>query len=565
MNRILLFTSVLLLITGALLANRIQTVGGDVRVEDVRFTDSDGRIMSGLLYVPAGASRSHRRPAVLAVHGYINSRETQSPFAIEFARRGYVVLALDQTGHGFSEPPAFAAGFGGPAGLAYLRSLPFVDTDNIGLEGHSMGGWAVLSAAAAMPDDYRAIVLQGSTTGLFGTQEGTATWPRNVAIVFSRWDEFAELMWGVRRGIDVVTAPKLKALFGTTDDVDEGRLYGNPSRGTARQLYVPATTHPGDHLSTAAVAAALDWFDTTLSGGERFERQTWWWKEVGTAMVLCGLVLLIPSVGGWLLRTPAFRPLATPRTSSGDAGWRTVLQLSLVPVLTYLPAYVAAERWLPPNSLWPQPLTNGLMVWLSANALITAATLVIARSNTNARELGFSWSDGFAIRRVGHALLLAVAVVGAAYVALWSLSAVFTVDARFWVVAAKPLAPWHAGPLLAYLPLLVVFFVLLGAAANPLLSGDSTARASTRLAATLTGGFVLFLLVQYVPLLAGAELPLGQPLFTIVAIQFVALLAFVAVNIAVFNRATGTVYVGAVVNALFIGWIVVAGQATAVA
>ncbi|WP_201721683.1 hypothetical protein [Caulobacter sp. B11] len=29
---------------------------------------------------------------MLAVHGYINSRETQSPFAIEFARRGYVVL-----------------------------------------------------------------------------------------------------------------------------------------------------------------------------------------------------------------------------------------------------------------------------------------------------------------------------------------------------------------------------------------------------------------------------------------------------------------------------------------
>ena len=51
-------------------------------------------------------------------------RETQSPFAIEFARRGYVVLALDQRGHGYSGGAATTKGFGGPEGLSYLRSLP---------------------------------------------------------------------------------------------------------------------------------------------------------------------------------------------------------------------------------------------------------------------------------------------------------------------------------------------------------------------------------------------------------------------------------------------------------
>ena len=55
---------------------------------------------------------------------YINTRETQSGFAIEFARRGYVVVELDQTGHGMSDPPVFANGFGGRDGLRYLRSCP---------------------------------------------------------------------------------------------------------------------------------------------------------------------------------------------------------------------------------------------------------------------------------------------------------------------------------------------------------------------------------------------------------------------------------------------------------
>ena len=53
-----------------------------------------------------------------------------------------------------TRPPS-AGGFGGPDGLAYLRSLDFVDKTNVGLEGHSMGGWTVLAAATAMPNDYK--------------------------------------------------------------------------------------------------------------------------------------------------------------------------------------------------------------------------------------------------------------------------------------------------------------------------------------------------------------------------------------------------------------------------
>ena len=149
-----------LVLGGSWQASRIQTAGR-IAVQDIRFRSAAGTAMSALLYVPPGATTAKPAPGILAVHGYINSRETQDGFAIEFARRGYVVLALDQTGHGYSGGPAFSVGFGGPAGLAYLRSLPMVEKANIGLEGHSMGGWTVLAAAAAMPDAYRAMVLEG--------------------------------------------------------------------------------------------------------------------------------------------------------------------------------------------------------------------------------------------------------------------------------------------------------------------------------------------------------------------------------------------------------------------
>ena len=118
----LAIAGVVLIVAGGLLAHLTQTSGG-IRIEDVRFKGAKGNTMSALLYIPPNATAQTPAPGILAVHGYINSRETQDGFAIEFARRGYVVLALDQTGHGYSDPPAFANGFGGPDGLAYLRSL----------------------------------------------------------------------------------------------------------------------------------------------------------------------------------------------------------------------------------------------------------------------------------------------------------------------------------------------------------------------------------------------------------------------------------------------------------
>ena len=214
-----------LILAGSYLAARVQTSDG-VRVEDIRFSGSGGTQMSALLYIPPNATDKTPAPGILAVHGLINSREMQDGFAIEFARRGYVVLALDMTGHGYSAPPAFANKWGGPDGLKYLRGVPFVDKDNIGLEGHSLGGAAVLSAALAYPDGYKSLILVGSTTG--APAAGSATFPRNAGYVLGRYDEFTPMMWGsmdfakpspaaeTLLAKDVTTTPKLKRNFGTT-------------------------------------------------------------------------------------------------------------------------------------------------------------------------------------------------------------------------------------------------------------------------------------------------------------------------------------------------------------
>src|SRR5438445_12324984 len=120
----LAIAGLILILAGGYLAHLTQTAGG-ITIQDVRFKGAKGNTMSALLYIPPNATPQIPAPGILAVHGYINSRETQDGFVIEFARRGYVVLALDQTGHGYSDPPAFVNGFCGPDELANHRSLEF--------------------------------------------------------------------------------------------------------------------------------------------------------------------------------------------------------------------------------------------------------------------------------------------------------------------------------------------------------------------------------------------------------------------------------------------------------
>ena len=291
----LLLVSIILVFGGGWLAAMVQTGAGQVDVQDIRFKSAQDATMSALLYVPDNADASTPAPAVMAVHGYINSRETQSPYAIELSRRGYVVLALDQRGHGYSAPPVFAEGFGAPAGLAYLRSLDFIDTSQIVLSGHSMGGWSVLSAAVAYPENYSAVIISGSSTGLFGVPEGDAKFPRNFALLSGKYDEFTGFMWGSPKADDIVNAEKLKHLFDTESAVQEGILYGNVAAGTARKLYQPVQTHPANHITHSGIAGVLDWVQLTTSPPNPLspDDQVWQWKEFGT------LVSLPISAGGF--------------------------------------------------------------------------------------------------------------------------------------------------------------------------------------------------------------------------------------------------------------------------
>lgn len=572
-----------LVFLGSWMAWNFHTSGGSVEIKDVRFMGTNGTLMSGLLYIPEGVDAENPAPAILAIHGYINSRETQAAYAIEFSRRGYVVLALDQTGHGYSDPPAFANGFGGIDGLAYLNSLDIVDTDNIGLEGHSMGGWASLIAAGALPDSYQAINVQGSSTGTFGAPEGTEEFPRNFALTFSTWDEFSALMWGAETATEIVDTEKLQTAFGTDTTVEVEQLYGSIEDGTARILYQPVTTHPGDHLNSAAVASAVEWMQMTLEGGNDLDpsNQVWQWNEIGRLIALIGMVVGMVGFGGILLTTPYFStmgilPEAKPMT--GNMLWIAYILTAAIPALTFFwfqvdltPMLMGGENPLlftAPTAIFSQNITNGVVVWALGNALITLILFLVWHFTSNSDATLRTYGIPLDLTTILKSIILAISVVLFGYVLLGFADLVFGVDFRFWVVAVKLMSSLHFRIFLSYLPFFTIFFLILGVALHGqlrlIVDGQDAPmwRAMLANVGLLVTGIVVLILVQYIPLLMGGPLPFGQPLESIVAFQFVGLLTIVGIFSTYFFRKTGTVYTGALVCAMFITWVIVAGQAT---
>jgi pimeloyl-ACP methyl ester carboxylesterase len=582
-TKIVLGIALSLILVGGLLAHLTQTDCGKVKVSDVRFTGSNGMIMSGLLYVPKGVTAKTPAPGILAIHGYINSRETQSGFAIEFARRGYVVLALDETGHGYSDPPAFAGGFGGVDGFRYLSSLDIVDKKNIGLEGHSMGGWAVVIAAAYNPTAYKSIVLEGSSTGTYGAPSGNVTFPNNLGLVFSEWDEFSQLMWGAAVPKDIVNTDKLKIQFGTTEPVVVGKLYGSIEQGTARKLYMPRNTHPGDHLSTAAIGDAIEWFQATLQGGNGLpsSNQIWYWKEIGTLIALIGMVLLLFPVGSLLLRKPGFfkeleEAPARAKSAKGLGWWISAIIFATVPALTFFWFKEYFVTWkMAANRLFPESITTQLMIWILLNGAIALVLFLLwhfifnRKAKATASDYGLAWGNGIGWKKIGKSFLLAALVAFIGYLTLAFSDWFFKTDYRFWVFAIKPMSPLHFQIFLCYLIPFTAFFFILAMVLHGQLrpiggKGTEMSRGVEMLinVVMMVIGFVVLLLIQYIPLLSGGTLKFAaESLFSIIAFQLLPLFTIVALVNTYFYRKTGHVYVGTFLSAILITWIVVASQA----
>ncbi|TVR92386.1 MAG: alpha/beta hydrolase, partial [Trueperaceae bacterium] len=138
---------------------------------------------------------------------------------------------------------------------------------------------------------------------------------------------------------------------------------------------------------------------------------------------------------------------------------------------------------------------------------------------------------------------------------------------RVWVVAQKLLSQDQAFIALSYVLPFTLFFLILGMLLHgQLRPSDSRAEGADAMIANAliaVGGFIVLLLVQYLPVVTEAQpLTILEPLRTIVAYQFIVLLPVAAMLSTYLFARTGSIWPGAFVNGFWVTAYIVASQAT---
>lgn len=405
---IVLIIGLVLVLLGSILAQTFNTSMYSVDVSRIKFDTASGTL-SGLLYMPKGASESDPRPTVVVTHGYLNSAEMQDANAIELSRRGYVVLALDMYDHGHSAANRDNTGqffsFWPSAmfdAVTYMYQQPYVLKDAegngiIGVTGHSMGGFSSAMAlwmdeqAYAAGQGYRMIscgLTEGadyqwsSMIGLTPEEADATGGGRILGKVAAQYDEFffnADDATGgtvVKKNFVATTAGKT---FLEQEDPEPGVWY-DTADGGRRIIYQPAEIHPWNHFSRTTTGYAIEFYNTAFAGyNEDLNllgpgNQIWLFKELAECVALVGFLAILLPLALLLMKLPFLKKAISGKPALTapvkTLGGRVGSVALLIPTIL-IPAIIF-------SSVYDGDTSGEPMRWLGYAGIIAAVVGIVA-------------------------------------------------------------------------------------------------------------------------------------------------------------------------------------------
>ena len=488
--KIWLCISIALMLLASIVVSAIQTNGGHVTMKELNIETDLGYSMSAYLFIPETATAETPAPAVVVSHGYLNNKEMTDANYVELARRGFVVLAIDQPCHGDSEIMAQRIPNGVDQGVLAVSRMPFVDVDRIGVTGHSMGGGSCNRAVAV--DNERenpliSAVLIHCNDPTVKNSDGNyvnAYGNRNVGVIAVQYDEFFH-KWVDESGIArqapyYMGSPTAQAFlhFGVDptglDKRDAYTYYSETVDGEEcfHVIYRPDVIHPWSHFSAKSETCVIDFFTKALNAPNPIDssNQVWQWKEAFNFVGLVALAIFICAFGTLMLFTPTFESLRAkevvqPAKLADNKAkfwfWGSLAAGVLFSCLIYINAVAFGN-----TKAVSQTEAMGLGVWSTLCGLFTILSMVVfyqcygKKHGINLAELGVKMP----LKKLGLSILLGVIIAVMAYVCVFTADYFFYADFRIWTLAIKA----FEAPILKYLPygLLFVTFYIASSVAN---------------------------------------------------------------------------------------------------
>jgi dienelactone hydrolase len=443
---------------------------GNVEVKHMTLTSTDGDRISAMLYKPKTASAKTPAPCAIISHGGNDMLEQAGTYALELARRGYVVVTWDYTGCHNSD---IATGTsetanGKVSGLPTMgaetvwntvKSYNFVDFSKIVTMGHSMGGQYTMAFAIAHQTDVFLQVNLGMNN--YGAPTNKAH-NFNFTLILGDADESC-LSRSNNNVASLFQNEQLKRIF-TADytstansipTIKIGNVYsvnGTNGQKYNRTAYMPESAHAYYLVTQDAVKTVL--YTITSQVGIGLDKgvssyadhgkisTVWKWKDIGFILMLISVVASMFIVAASLFKNKTFEGLKLKTTDDigfkrGSWQWYTALViLFAAPVLLYKIGILASNKFLGINisKVWLLGGTNNSYIswqWMVSLAML-AFFLIFhfiwgKKHGGNIRTYGFATSDDgkFDIGYIFKALLFGLITVGSGYI-LFALMSAYT-------------------------------------------------------------------------------------------------------------------------------------------
>lgn len=604
--------------------------------------ETDGGVITYKLYRPVSATAENPAPAVLLMHGYQNDKDTSAAYALELARRGIVALSMDEYGHGGTSVGMLARGYthhklpnwdkvvngperyllmmnfntsdfytnladvpgdtlgdtsmGGRTMYDYLATLPFVDTANMGVTGHSMGTWSSWCVAASNPD-IKAVVLQCGELFPQSYYDSANIHFNNVLLIQSRYDEFTSFLDYTKAVPDnlVNTELRYKEFALQDSPIEWNTTYGSFADGTARRMeLITNANHRLVTINSHAIATTVDWFEQAFGTEAPIAsaNQTALAKEslllLGTLAALASTLPLLLL----LLKTRFFASCAQRMPNRPETllprkkWWGAALIAIVISGLSYPFITQLGHGLVPlPESLFRMTIGDGVITWFVFLALIAFFMLRYWYKRGAGRRMGATLDDlGLASESaprklpwgiIGKSALLALLLAGSLYVYVTASGYAFSLDFRFIWPLLKPFTWERFLQFLLYLPFYLIFFLINGGAKlyGQLRQKELKSPAATQIvwwlkgSLVMIGGLLLVCLVEYIPFLAGIgpgmdilfSSTFGGPFISFLIVIIPQFILFFYLSTYAFRK-TGRVYVGSILLAILAAWAVTAGS-----
>ena len=467
--KIWLCIAIAMMLLSSVVVSAVQTDGGKVEMQELMVETELGYTMSAYLFIPENATAENPAPAVVVSHGYLNNKEMADAYYVELARRGFVVVSVDQPGHGDSDllpEKSYSAVY---EAVLMLSRLPYVDSSRIGVTGHSMGGESTNLALTLdnMNEEHLvAAMFQNCCFGIYTDDAGNYAdvyGSRDIAILSPQHDEFYYYFAKVDG--------ELKAPYMVNDyNLQSFLAFGEEAM---RVVYNPDIIHPWSHFSARSTNAMMSFFNEALDAPNPLpgNDQVWQWKEAFNFVGVIGLVIFVCSFGTLLVYTPTFESLradepAKPVVVNDKKGklwfWLSLAACALLSTLIYIDVLMKGTAM---NV--SQMESMGLGLWSTLCGVITIISMVICyhfygkKNGTDLVAIGVK----LPVKKLGLSALLAFVVVVVSYGCVFVADYFFYADFRLWTLAFKA----FEAPILKQLPyglLFLTFYVASSVATN---------------------------------------------------------------------------------------------------